>query len=838
MSSDARRAKYYLALLCLALSFYWGDFLLNTRSFYFGDISFFFEPLLSFICHCLKQGQLPLWNPLSYCGMPQVAIPSPGIFYPFTYLFAVLPFNSALASIMLFHQMVAAAGFFLLVESLGWGLMAAAVASMGYALCGYMFCLQTNYTLVATASWLPLLVFAGWRIGPSFTLRNAAYVAALAAVTALTILSGRPEVFVLGLAAATTVIFAQALTSHKDKRWSACAWRALAIVLGVMLAAPLIGPSLEWAALSPRSHGFDLQETLRWSANWYHIASMFIAQPLSDVSATQAQYLSLMPDFQGFAPYVTSSYLGPIVITLALWGILDHHWRWRWHTLAALLATLALCLGSNTPLLPSMLQALPSLAVIRYPSKMLIIPLGIICIMAARGAYVLEEKRANQVCLMASLAFWAIVLGASAFLLVHGPGPDALVAILTGNASPLAREASFSFAHESLWAAIIALAACFAFNAYANERFKERALLAIVIFLQAWTMLSSAYLFKQSTATGYFAATGPVVEKLKELCQSDQMAGQQFRFLPAYTLLKPPPAAFSKSSIWQEDACLHQYNRTILHPNSHLDNLLASSFGYETAETGDYKECFLAVIRQFNMMRAPTPDNQPPAQSKIDDTALANFMRITATKYILTQPASMTRGGLYAPPPPAADLFQNVYTNQALNIQIHALNNCPARAYLASSLRSIDSQALANEYLSEKAKPLPVAQTAFLSAADAAAIGKELLAGGQADEGSGTVLWHIDRANDIELEVNCSHFALLILTDHIYPGWTATVDGQPAKIYRANIFNRAVPVPAGKHTVTFHYAPASLQLGLIVWLIAMLVLLALILAARAKSKPS
>ncbi len=70
----------------------------------------------------------------------------------------------------------------------------------------------------------------------------------------------------------------------------------------------------------------------------------------------------------------------------------------------------------------------------------------------------------------------------------------------------------------------------------------------------------------------------------------------------------------------------------------------------------------------------------------------------------------------------------------------------------------------------------------------------------------------------------------LVLTDAYYPGWQATVDGQPAPLYRADIMFRAVWLPEGTHSVEFRYAPDSVCRGLwasgvawVLWLATLLV---------------
>jgi hypothetical protein len=54
---------------------------------------------------------------------------------------------------------------------------------------------------------------------------------------------------------------------------------------------------------------------------------------------------------------------------------------------------------------------------------------------------------------------------------------------------------------------------------------------------------------------------------------------------------------------------------------------------------------------------------------------------------------------------------------------------------------------------------------------------------------------------------------LLLLSDQAFPGWVATVDGQPTAIVTADHALRAVYVPAGTHQVRFAYQPGSFLLG-------------------------
>jgi hypothetical protein len=78
----------------------------------------------------------------------------------------------------------------------------------------------------------------------------------------------------------------------------------------------------------------------------------------------------------------------------------------------------------------------------------------------------------------------------------------------------------------------------------------------------------------------------------------------------------------------------------------------------------------------------------------------------------------------------------------------------------------------------------------------------------------------------VELEIDSTEPALLILTDSFYPGWVATIDGREAEILRANGLYRAIVVAPGDERVSFEYRPASLRWGIAVSLASLLILMA------------
>jgi uncharacterized membrane protein YfhO len=85
------------------------------------------------------------------------------------------------------------------------------------------------------------------------------------------------------------------------------------------------------------------------------------------------------------------------------------------------------------------------------------------------------------------------------------------------------------------------------------------------------------------------------------------------------------------------------------------------------------------------------------------------------------------------------------------------------------------------------------------------------------------VEWLSKRTNTFELNVTANEPGILVISQIDYPGWKATVDGQPTDIVRANYALPAIFVPEGEHRVIFSFQPVSFRIGLLLSAISLCV---------------
>ena len=79
---------------------------------------------------------------------------------------------------------------------------------------------------------------------------------------------------------------------------------------------------------------------------------------------------------------------------------------------------------------------------------------------------------------------------------------------------------------------------------------------------------------------------------------------------------------------------------------------------------------------------------------------------------------------------------------------------------------------------------------------------------------SDTINLHSYAPNELHYKYSAASDRLAVFSEIYYPnGWTATVDGQPLDLLRADWTLRAAMLPAGEHEVVMHFLPASYRTG-------------------------
>ena len=198
------RFALLLALLVVAA---FPGVLLGGATFVIRDFGLFSYPVAHFHRQCFWRGELPLWNPLSNCGLPFLAQWNTLTLYPLSLIYLLLPLTWSLPFFCLAHLFWGGLGMYLLAHCWTRHRLAAALAGVIFSFNG----LTLNFLMwpshIATFSWLPWVVWLGeraWRDGGKTFL--CATVAG-----AMQMLAGGPEtimvtwLILLGLACADLV---------------------------------------------------------------------------------------------------------------------------------------------------------------------------------------------------------------------------------------------------------------------------------------------------------------------------------------------------------------------------------------------------------------------------------------------------------------------------------------------------------------------------------------------------------------------------------------------------------------------------------------------------------
>lgn len=216
------------------------------------DLPGYHLPLAHYAAKTLGSGQLPLWDPYTYCGFPFYANLQAQVFYPPAWtVFALanlLGFESLLRLLawqVALHVFLGGCGAYLLFRRMGLDRNASLLGGTIFMLGGF-FASQTQHLgAICGAAWLP---FAWLGVVRLYEVASWRRMAALAVPMALSILAGFPAVTIVVLATSWLVALALAIWRRFSPR--ALAACAAATVLAALLASVQLLPTRELASLS------------------------------------------------------------------------------------------------------------------------------------------------------------------------------------------------------------------------------------------------------------------------------------------------------------------------------------------------------------------------------------------------------------------------------------------------------------------------------------------------------------------------------------------------------------------------------------------------------------
>jgi hypothetical protein len=112
---------------------------------------------------------LPGWNPGAFAGSPLLAVSQAGAYYPPNLVFVFLPPVVAANLVVVASFIIAGLGAFVLAWHLTGDETAAAVAGVSFGLCGFMFAHVGHTSMIASAAWLPWVLWGYDRLRERIT---------------------------------------------------------------------------------------------------------------------------------------------------------------------------------------------------------------------------------------------------------------------------------------------------------------------------------------------------------------------------------------------------------------------------------------------------------------------------------------------------------------------------------------------------------------------------------------------------------------------------------------------------------------------------------------------
>lgn len=743
---------------------------------YWGTPSLQFIPWWSYALDSLRQGALPLWNPLNGFGAPLIANYQLAFFYPPNWILLLLgalagPANQAAAIawgfmlLVVLHLAWAGLGIALLLRRLGFGWLGQVVGGLVFGLSGYVVARLGFFSMVWVYAWLPWVIYTADQIASLGIVdqhsgdNRVRLLSGLVVCLAMQLLAGHAQLAWYSILLAAAWVGVGALRRGGFRRLTT-GWVSLAAagLLAAGLAAVQLLPTFEYLLQSQRADAYVYDEALTYSFwPWRFISILspdFFGSPAHG-------------DFWGYASYWEDHiYIGMLPVLLALatlwllirgirrarrgrwWGLLCFAW-------AGLVITFLLAMGRYTPIFPLLYRYVPTFDMFQAPARYLVWVTFLLPVLAAIG---IEHWRYPT----GRGLYWFRLGTAGAFAVTLGAGLAWL--FLQNIRLTFIRATALS----GMWALGFGLLTLLFPLAEKRNR-REIWRWAVIVWTLAdllvtgWTLNPGVawQVYQPNTSPGQqeIASSGHRVY-ITHREEYDLKFGRFFRFND----FRPV----------EDLANL----RGVLLPNLNLLDGIGAANNFDPLVPDRY----VRWMDQIETLNLRTQSGWL-ASMGIGWVERIDGSQPTGVRFDAVEGAS--RWWWYPCAQPAGS------PEEALSI-------------------------LAGRMDAGESLPGPVV-IEFNGSINVMTCQKS-------GESISTIKHVIEKPDRLVLTINTSTAGWLLLADTWYPGWQATIDSAAAPIYPANYLFRSLQVPAGEHQIVVEYRPIGFYFGALFSILVLLYL--------------
>ncbi|MBI5236127.1 MAG: YfhO family protein [Deltaproteobacteria bacterium] len=761
------------------------------------DLGVFFIPPRILWTDIIRAGEFPLWNPYFYGGHPLLASLQPGALYPLNWPLIFLPFDITFNWILTLHFALAGIFAFLLLRELRASVIGSLIGALTFMLSGYLFSAHNVMSTLFSVVWAPLVVFFFLR-----TIRGSSFGYASLTGFSLTMMflgGGIETIFAtIGLLFFLALIPGILLINDDVKQTLPSAPRRLAlflaaIVVFALLSAAQLLPFLELVFQSTRSQGLTFFEASTWSFAFKDFVQFFIPDPFG-YGVSDAKYWANQS-------WLKTVYTGSIPFIFALFFAREYKAKAA-PFLIAMLFSIILAMGNNTPLYYYLYSYVPVFNKIRYPVKFLFITFLFVSVAAGIGfdAFVKgidhKEKTVGRIAL--ALLVMSVAAAFSLGALDYFESWAWVLLKERGIEHPAYNHIEINIFNTKRALVFFILASIAVYAAFRSLRFKRIFPYAVLLLLSVDLFFAHEGYYFTSVASEYHKKS-----RVMEFLETDKSL---YRVFVTPKTLNEAMVIKNNGEFDEEFLDNMNIDKERLR-GYNLEHRVFNADGFDVIRRHDYDALYGALIQQT----APDATNM---LAMLNVKYMVSMPMIESKEFRLKKIIGLKKG-----------VRQSKELERMGTIKVYENLNYLPRFFVADSYSVVPD----NEQCLKR-----VSAKTFLPSKEALLFEEPWPDGRREERRSQTASVNVAAYanNSVDLEVNMLERGVLVASESWYPGWMVYVDGEERKVLKADCGLRGVAVDKGAHVVRFAYRPAFFIVGAFVSSLTGIGLSALLITRR------